>query len=49
MATSTPWGPSQEAHRVARGITLYITASHGGYHLSPTRIVEMQPEEPEGE
>lgn len=44
MATSTPWGPSQQVDHVARGIVWYSTASHGGYHLSSRRIAEM-PEE----
>lgn len=34
MATSTPWGPSQHAERVTRGITFYGTAGHGGYKVS---------------
>lgn len=37
MATSTPWGPSQETTRIARGITFYSTAGHGGFKLSAGR------------
>jgi hypothetical protein len=37
MPTSTPWGTSQISETYARGIMYYSTASHGGYHLSPTR------------
>lgn len=37
MATSTPWGPSQNATRIARGITSYSTAGHGGIKLSAGR------------
>jgi hypothetical protein len=38
MATSTPWGPSQTSHEIARGIRFYSTASHGGYCLSRHRF-----------
>ncbi len=34
MATSTPWGPSQQTTKLRPGITRYDTASHGGYHVS---------------
>ena len=34
---STPWGPSQYQKQKAKGIIFYSTASHGGYHLSPSR------------
>lgn len=36
-AIDTPWGPAQTVIKVARGITMYSTASHGGFHLSPSR------------
>jgi hypothetical protein len=36
MATSTPWGTSQLADKVCRGIIFYSTAGHGGYHVSKT-------------
>lgn len=41
--TWTPWGYSQSATRIARGIMHYSTASHGGYHVSPTRLTAMGP------
>lgn len=34
MATSTPWGPSQNATKYGKGITMYGTAGHGGFKLS---------------
>lgn len=37
----TPWGIAQEATRITEGITLYETASHGGYHVSPVRLLQM--------
>ena len=37
MPTSTPWGVAQQSESYTRGIMYYSTASHGGYHLSPTR------------
>ncbi len=39
----TPWGESDGAERVARGITFYSTPSHGGYYLAPT-VNERMPE-----
>lgn len=36
MATSTPWGASQESRSYGRGVTFYSTASHGGYRVCPT-------------
>ena len=42
MATSTPWGKSQLTHRIAKGIILYSTASHGGIHLSEKRQKEIK-------
>jgi hypothetical protein len=35
MATSTPWGPSQQSEKITRGIVSYSTAGHGGIHVSP--------------
>jgi hypothetical protein len=40
MAT-TPWGKSDHAQKVARGIMWYSTPSHGGYHLSKGRLKSM--------
>ncbi len=37
MATNTPWGSSQQVIKVAIGIRDYSTASHGGFHLSPSK------------
>jgi hypothetical protein len=35
MGTRTPWGTAQESKSYARGVVLYSTAGHGGFHLSP--------------
>lgn len=43
MATSTPWGPAQESHRMAPGVISYSTARHGGIHLSPS-VNELVPD-----
>ena len=37
----TPWGPSQHQREYAEGIVFHSTASHGGYHLSPQRQIEL--------
>jgi hypothetical protein len=37
----TPWGPAQTTREIAPGITLYTTASHGGFHLSAARVASM--------
>jgi hypothetical protein len=37
----TPWGPSQSSREIALGIIRYDTASHGGYYVSPERILQM--------
>lgn len=39
--TNTPWGQAQWARTWAPGIISYSTASHGGFHLSRTRLAEM--------
>jgi len=41
MATNTPWGTSQLTEKIAPGIMSYVTASHGGYHLSPSRMASL--------
>lgn len=41
MSTSTPWGMSDSKEIVAPGIIFYGTPSHGGYHLSKTRMQKM--------
>ena len=33
--TQTPWGLSQSAKQIVRGITVYDTSSHGGISVSP--------------
>lgn len=33
--TQTPWGLSQSAKQIVRGITVYGTASHGGICVAP--------------
>jgi hypothetical protein len=47
MATNTPWGKSQNATKVERGLTFHSTSSHGGFlvskgyahkHLSPSAL-----------
>lgn len=43
MATSTPWGPSQHTEELAKGVSWYSTASHGGVHLSPTENAKIHP------
>lgn len=37
--TETPWGPSSDAEteKLAEGIILHSTSSHGGIYLSPER------------
>jgi len=44
MATSTPWGPSQYADKLARGVTMYGTAGHGGIKVSDKLNREIPPE-----
>lgn len=39
--TYTPWGASQDSHRYDKGIVFYDTASHGGFHLTPSREAEL--------
>ena len=34
VSTSTPWGTAQSAKSFGRGIVLYSTAGHGGFHVS---------------
>ena len=42
--TSTPWGAPQMQRNIAEGIIEVSTAGHGGYWLSPERMLEMRPE-----
>ena len=39
--TYTPWGMSDGSRRIAKGVVLYETPSHGGAHLSEERQAEM--------
>ena len=41
MATNTPWGPAQSKEKIAKGITVYTTAGHGGIRLSKGRQAQM--------
>jgi len=43
MATQTLWGQAQQSKKIAKGIMLYSTASHGGFHVSNTRQKDMLP------
>lgn len=39
---NTPWGPSQQQETKAPGIISVSTAGHGGYRLSPERMMEIE-------
>lgn len=41
MLSKTPWGAAQESTHYGRGIVFYSTASHGGFHVSPTLAAAM--------
>jgi hypothetical protein len=41
MSTNTPWGKSQSAKKITRGIVSYSCAGHGGIHVSPTMNARM--------
>jgi hypothetical protein len=36
MGTQTPWGTADSSKSITRGIVLYSTPGHGGFHVSPT-------------
>lgn len=40
---TTPWGTADHSDTIADGITFYSTPSHGGFHLSPERLVKIDP------
>ncbi|HEX4609801.1 MAG TPA: hypothetical protein VH092_16500, partial [Urbifossiella sp.] len=40
-SVETPWGASQSSREIAPGIIRYDTASHGGYYVSPERMLTM--------
>jgi hypothetical protein len=42
--TSTPWGKAQLSDKSAPGIIFYVTAGHGGYHLSEGRMAQLPKE-----
>ena len=39
MTTHTPWGRPDSSKEIAPGITRYDTPSHGGYYVSPERVL----------
>jgi hypothetical protein len=41
MSVATPWGVADSSHVVAPGIIRYDTPSHGGYYVSPERVLTM--------
>ena len=41
MPTSTPWGAAQSSRQIARGITYYSTARHGGILVTPRMVAKM--------
>jgi len=47
MATTTPWGKSQDTETIAQGIVFHSTPSHGGYKLNPARMQEFRIQFPE--
>lgn len=40
---ATPWGAPDHGYVFLPGITLYLTPSHGGIHLSPVRLSALPP------
>lgn len=43
MGTWTPWGTSDFAEQITRGIMQYGAPGHGGFHLSPTQNAKVHP------
>jgi len=43
MATSTPWGASQNKEVITKGIIFYSTSSHGGFKVSPVMNARIHP------
>lgn len=39
--TSTPWGTAQWATSYGAGVIHYSTASHGGFHVSPSLLASI--------
>jgi len=40
--TNTPWGTRRESREIIPGVWLIITASHGGFWLTPERRKQMR-------
>ena len=40
-AIETPWGHPDRSKEIAPGIVRYDTPSHGGYYVSPERVMTM--------
>lgn len=40
----SPWGAIDHVEKIAEGIEFVSTSSHGGFHLSPERLLEMPKE-----
>ena len=41
MSTSTPWGKADYVKKYAAGIIWYSTPSHGGFHVCPTKNLQI--------
>lgn len=41
MSAETPWGLADHVREIAPGIVRYDTPSHGGYYVSPERVLTM--------
>lgn len=41
ISTSTPWGKADSSTKFAKGIVFYSTPSHGGFHLSASRLKQV--------
>lgn len=41
MATSTPWGLSDDSKKLAKGVTVFSTPGHGGVRVSAKRMCEI--------
>jgi len=38
MGSRTPWGTSDHSVKIEQGVTFYITPSHGGLKVSPSKV-----------
>lgn len=43
MSTVTPWGPAQQADKLATGIVWYRTPHQDGVHLTARRVLDLPP------